>query len=142
MKTIVTVTFEVDWENMYESHGDPDMEDAMREHLSETTNDIFGYEWDLEHDVAYVEGKVKILNMDAENLDMPTTIKPLPFCEHCGEGHEEFGAEFNDDGTTWCLNCYLSNKKGGYHLYNYYAEMIKAAEIKHLEKKLKELKKK
>jgi hypothetical protein len=34
----------------------------------------------------------------------------LPFCEHCGENHEEFGVEIKDPtgGTSWCLNCFTS----------------------------------
>jgi len=142
MKTLVTVTYLVEWENQYESHGDPDMEVAMKEFLKETTKETFGYEWDLEHDVAYVEGKAEILNMETENLIMPTRIKPLPFCEHCGEGHQEFGAEFDDDGTSWCLNCYLSSKRGSQYVYSFYHDLIKKAEIRHLEEKLKKLKKK
>lgn len=143
MKTIATVTFLIDWENKYDSHGDPDMQRAVEEFLDETTKQLFGYEWDLEHDVAYVEGPVEILNIETQNLDMPRAIKPLPFCEHCGEGHEEFGAEFDADGTAWCLNCYLSKVGKGYgHMYKFYQDMIEKAEVKHLEKRLKTLKKK
>ena len=138
MKTLVTAVFEIDWENKYESHGTPDMEVAVREHFSETTKDLFGYEWDMEHDVAYVEGPVKILDLKLVDIQEPT-IKSLPFCEHCGEGHEEFGCEFDVEGTSWCLNCYLSDKPGHTHLYNYYNEKVKKAEIKYLKKKLKKL---
>lgn len=142
MKTLATVVFEIDWENQYESHGTPDMVTAMEEHLKETIKDTFGYEWDMEHDVAYVEGTAKIRDIKTVDLDMPSAIKPLPFCEHCGEGHEEFGCEFDVDGTSWCLNCYLSDKQGGQYVYSFYHDMVKRAEIKYLEKKLKELKKK
>ena len=138
MKTLVTAVFEIDSENKYDAHGDPDMETAVREHFSETTNQLFGYEWDMEHDVAYVEGPVQLLDLKLVDISLPT-IKPLPFCEHCGEGHEEFGCEFDDDGTVFCLNCYLSNKPAYPHLYNYYNEMVKKAEIKYLKKKLKTL---
>ena len=31
----------------------------------------------------------------------------LPFCEHCGEGHEAFGAQIDDGNTQWCLSCYM-----------------------------------
>lgn len=138
MKTLVTAVFEIDWENKYDAHGTPDMEAAVREYFNETTNELFGHEWDMEDDVAYVEGPVKMLDLKIVNIDLPT-IKPLPFCEHCGEGHEEFGCEFDVDGVSWCLNCYLSDKPGGSHLYNYYNEMVKKAEIKYLKNRLKKL---
>jgi len=140
MKTLAIVTFEVDWENKYDMHGEPNMVDAIRDHL--TPNDVteFGYEWDMENAVGYIEGKLKILDIDTINLIKPE-IKPLPFCEHCGEGHEEFGCEFSDGGTLWCLECYLSNKNDpkGY-LYDYYNDMVKKGHIYYLEKKLKKLK--
>ena len=139
MKTLVTAVFEIDWENKYDTHGTPDMDAAVREHFSETTKDLFGYEWDMEDDVAYVEGPVKLIDLKLVDVELPTIIKPLPFCEHCGEGHEEFGCEFDVDGTIWCLNCYLSNKPVHGHLYNYYYEMVKKAEIKYLKKRLKKL---
>jgi hypothetical protein len=143
MKTIVTVIFEVDWENKYDAHGTPDMREAMHEFLNEEViTRPLGYEWDMEEDVAYIEGEVKVLNIDASDIVTPV-IKPLPFCEHCGEGHEEFGCEFEVDGTVWCLNCYLSDKNDGRgYLYSYYNDMVKKAEIKYLENKLKQLKKK
>ena len=143
MKTLVTVVFEVDWENKYDAHGDPDMEEAMREFLNEEViTRPLGYEWDMEEDVAYIEGEVKVLNISASDLVKPV-IKALPFCEHCGEGHEEFGCEFEVDGTVWCLNCYLSDKNDGRgYLYGYYNDMVRKAEIKYLENKLKKLKKK
>ena len=34
----------------------------------------------------------------------------LPFCEHCGEGHEPFGVEIDDGGTGWCLDCYMCSE--------------------------------
>lgn len=140
MKTIATIVVEVDYENQYDAHGEPDMEDALREHLTENDADIFGYEWDTETDVAYVEGKLKILDIETHDVIEHPVIKPLPFCEHCGEGHEEFGCEFEVDGTTWCLNCYLSDKNDsrGY-LYKYYSDMVKQAEIKYLKNKLNKL---
>jgi hypothetical protein len=30
----------------------------------------------------------------------------LPFCEHCGDGHEPFGVQIFDGNTHWCLDCY------------------------------------
>jgi len=34
-----------------------------------------------------------------------------PFCEHCGEKHQDFGAEIHVNSTSWCLDCYESNNE-------------------------------
>ena len=28
-----------------------------------------------------------------------------PFCEHCGDGHKDFGATISLDGVNWCIDC-------------------------------------
>lgn len=35
----------------------------------------------------------------------------LPFCEHCGEGYDEFGVEIEapNGGTSWCLPCFTTD---------------------------------
>ena len=35
----------------------------------------------------------------------------LPFCEHCGENHSEYGVEIQDPsgGTAWCLDCFTTS---------------------------------
>jgi len=42
--------------------------------------------------------------------ELNIVYRDLPFCEHCGENHTDFGAEIAgpDDGTCWCLECFLS----------------------------------
>lgn len=69
----------------------------------------------------------------------------LPFCEHCGEGHEPFGVEINDGGTQWCLTCYSCS----YEITDEQENTIRKIELKeeigwhqkhiwNLEKRLKE----
>jgi hypothetical protein len=137
MKTLATIVVEVNWENKYEAVGDPDMETAIKEHIKGIENN-FGYEWDLEEDVAYIEGDLKILEIKPVNIIEPN-LKVLPFCEHCGEGHIEFGCEFSDGNTSWCLDCYLSDKPNSSHLYNYYSKLEKKAYVKYLKNKIKEV---
>ena len=137
-KTIATITVEINWENKYDATGEPDMDEAIKEHLN--VDKTFGYEWDLEEDVAYVEGDFEIIDIETFKVVKPT-IGPLPFCEHCGQNHMEFGCEFDVDGVQWCLSCYLSDKPNSDHLYAYYADLEKKGQIKYLQKKIEELKK-
>lgn len=128
----------IDWENQYEATGKPDMKAAIEEHI-DCVDDKLGYEWDLEEDVAYIEGDFNIVDIETIDIVEPKFIA-LPFCEHCGENHTDFGCEFREGGTSWCLNCYLSNKPDANYLYNYYSKLKKEAHIKYLESKIRELK--
>jgi len=140
MKTLATIVVEIDYENKYDAVGIPDMEDAIMDNIKEIQENTFGYEWDLETDVAYVEGNLKIIEIKPIEIIEPEFMS-LPCCEHCGENHTEFGAEFNVDGVSWCLNCYLTDKPNYSYLYDYYSKLEKEKHIKYLENKLSELKK-
>lgn len=85
------------------------------------------YEEDEEWAV-YLEDNIKI-----EMEQMSVRICSDPFCEHCGERYTDFGVEIFYDGTSWCLDCYLSGSN---------REYLSEEDIKEIQKKLKELKKK
>lgn len=55
-------------------------------------------EWEI-----YLEGDVKV-----RSKEFSVVIREEPFCEHCGERHTDFGIEVYDDGTSWCMGCFLS----------------------------------
>lgn len=92
-----------------------------------------------EYDECYLD---KVKNVKVEIKEFSYKIVALPFCEHCGEHHEEFGLEFFDGGTSWCLDCLNANEQLSDEEYNHYRREENEAYIKYLEKKLKKLKKK
>ena len=55
-------------------------------------------EWEI-----YLEGDVKI-----SSKEFRIDICEEPFCEHCGERFTDFGIEVHDDGSSWCIDCFLS----------------------------------
>ena len=81
---------------------------------------------DVEWEV-YLEGKVKV-----ESKEYSVEICEDPFCEHCGERHQDFGIEVHDDGTSWCIDCFLSDGAAD--------DVISKEELKELYKREKKLK--
>jgi len=62
--------------------------------------------YDMDEDIewgVYLHGDVKI-----KSQEFSVDICEEPFCEHCGERHTDFGIEVHDDGTSWCIDCFLS----------------------------------
>jgi len=76
-------------------------------------------EWEI-----YLEGDVKV-----ESKEFSIEICKEPFCEHCGERHTDFGIEVHDDGTSWCIDCFLSGGDAEY--------VLSKEELKELYKKEK-----
>ena len=59
------------------------------------------YDW---IETIFGEGTARVTNIKEFEIE----YVEAPFCEHCGERHEDFGAQISDGGTHWCLNCFLS----------------------------------
>ena len=117
-------------------------EDQLKNEIETVINDIaidFDQVDDEQYDECYMD---EVLNVTVEIQEFSYKIVPLPFCEHCGENHEEFGLQFFDGGTHWCLDCFNSGNDISDEQYNAYIEEEKQAHLKYLEDKLKKLKKK
>lgn len=135
MKTIATITIKLDWEHIYDKKGDPDFEEAILDHIN--AKDTLCHAWDLEDGVACIEGDFEITDIHINDIVEPRYIH-LPFCEHCGTNHTDFGCEF-DDGVRLCLDCYLSDKIGSEYLYKHFIKNRDEAHLEHLRSKIKEL---
>ena len=84
------------------------IESKIRNKIENTCNDIvldgeyygnYNMEWQI-----FLEGDV-----DINTMEYNITFREEPFCEHCGERYTDFGIEIEDQGTTWCLDCFYSN---------------------------------
>jgi hypothetical protein len=85
--------------------------------------------YDINNDVewaVYLEGNVKI-----NSEEFSINICEEPFCEHCGSKHTDFGVEVSDGGTSWRLNCFISEN----------SDLLSKEEINDLYKQEKLLKK-
>jgi len=104
---IVTIKFKVGGYLPYmvtKEHVESNIRSEVEEAVGEIAlaSEYYDMDEDIEWGV-YLEGDVKV-NSQEFSID----IGEKPFCEHCGEKHEDFGIEVHDDGTSWCMSCFLS----------------------------------
>ena len=87
-------------------HIESNIESAIEEAIGETalSSEYYDMDEDIEWAV-YLKGNVKVI----ESKEMAVSICEEPFCEHCGERHQDFGIEVFDGGTSWCMSCFLCN---------------------------------
>ena len=114
-------------------------ENQIKEELTEEISKIaldFDQVDSEEYDECYLD---EINDIKIELKEFSYEIRALPFCEHCGENHEEFGIQFNVDGTSWCLDCYNSDGHLSKEQYAEYWEKVRIAYKEYLKKKLEEL---
>ena len=104
---IVTVNFKVSGylpDMVTKEHIEGNISSGIQDVVSEIalSSEYYDMQEDIEWGV-YLEGDVKI-----KSTEFSVNICNDPFCEHCGERHTDFGIEISDDGTSWCMDCFLS----------------------------------
>jgi len=104
---IVTATFKMSGllpHIVTKEHVESNIEAALVEALGDIalSSEWYDSSEDIEWEI-YLEGDVKV-----KSKEFSVTIREQPFCEHCGERHSDFGIEVSDDGTGWCIDCFLS----------------------------------
>jgi len=66
-------------------------------------------------------------------------IRKYSFCEHCGI-LEPFSAMFEDNETSWCLGCAMTNGDITIDEFKEAEKLETQAKIKYLKERIKELK--
>lgn len=128
---IVTAKFRISGflpDKVTEGHIKSNIQSQMRDAVSEI--DLSSEYYDGEDDEEW--GIYLDSDIELEMEQIVVRIGIHPFCEHCGENHEDFGIEISDGTTSWCLDCYLS----------YTNNFLTKEDIKEIRSKFKELKKK
>jgi len=87
------------------------------------SSEYYDMDDDIEWEV-YLDGDVKV-----KSKEFIVEIREDPFCEHCGERHTDFGIEVYDDGTSWCIDCFLSGSDA--------EDVFSKEELKELYKRVK-----
>jgi hypothetical protein len=120
-------------------HIESNIQDVIDEAVGDValSSEYYDMNDDIEWEI-YLEGKVKI-----QSKEFSIDICEDPFCEHCGERHTDFGIEVRDDGTAWCIDCFLSGSDADdvlskEELSDLY-KREKKLKIEHYKEKLKQL---
>ena len=119
-------------------HVESNIKYALEEALGDIalSSEYYDMNDDIEWEI-YLDGDVK---MDTKEFSVE--ICENPFCEHCGERFTDFGIMVRDDGTAWCIDCFLSGSDrdalSKEELSELYAEEKKLKK-KHYKEKLKAL---
>jgi len=85
-------------------HIEGNIQSALDEALGDIalSSEYYDMDDDIEWEI-YLEGNVKV-----DTKEFSIEICEEPFCEHCGERFTDFGIQVHDDGTSWCIDCFLS----------------------------------
>ena len=138
---LVTARFRV-YGNPHHHLSDEHLKSNIAAAVDEGVGEIeFSGEWyDSQEDwvdALFQEGYTKV-----ELKEFSVSYSESPFCEHCGERHQDFGIMIGDGGTYWCFSCFLSGDGSDFFSEKEIEEMW--AEEKRLrkefyKKKLKEM---
>ena len=104
---LVTVNFKVSGylpDMVTKKHIESNIQSEIEESVGEIalSSEYYDMDDDIEWGV-YLSGDVKV-----KTQEFSIDICEEPFCEHCGERFTDFGIEVHDDGSSWCIDCFLS----------------------------------